>query len=189
MNRYSDEIIDAHGVRLRSLGEADIPAIVTACSDDLTQEWLPLPRPYDEAAARSFVSEMAPTVLASGQGIIRAIEVNGEFCGVIDLRDTDWKVGSTETGYWMGPWARGRGIMARAVSALAEWAFDAQGLHRVQLRAAPGNIGSINTARKAFFIREGLMRQASLTHFGRVDLVLFSRLKNDPRPQFPPLRG
>lgn len=184
MPSFSDEVIDAHGVVLRPLREDDVPAIALACSDPLTQRWLPLPRPYTEDSARVFALEVAPQELATGRAIERAIEVDGEFAGVIGLKNTDWAARSTEAGYWLGPWARGRGVTARALAAITDWALDAQGIDRVEVRVATGNAASLATARKALFVEEGILRRASYTHDGKVDLVVLSRLTDDPRPQF-----
>ena len=89
----------------------------------------------------------------------------------------------TEAGYWLGPWARGRGIAARALDAITDWALDSQGIERVEVLVATGNAASLATARKAKFIEEGTLRRAGYTHDGKVDLVILSRLAHDPRPR------
>lgn len=162
--------------------ESDLPWIVTACNDPVTQRWLPLPRPYSLDDARFFAFELAPHALGSGQGIERAIEVDGQFVGVIGLKSTDRRLRITEAGYWLGPWARGRGIMPRALSALTDWALDRQHMVRVEVRVAPDNLASQATARRSGFIHEGRLRRAGIVHDGRTDLELFSRLVDDPRP-------
>ena len=182
MNTFRDAVIDGYGVRLRALAEPDVGLIARACSDVVTQQWLPLPRPYTEDSARLFALEVGPKALSSGTGIERAIEVNGEFMGVIGLKKTDWSGATTEAGYWLGPWARGQGITAKALSAITEWALDTQGIGRVEVRVAPGNTASLATARKALFVEEGTLRQAGYIHSGPVDLVILSRLGSDPRP-------
>lgn len=184
MHAFADEVITAHGVRLRPLSGADVPAIASACSDELTQRWLPLPRPYTEDSARAFALEVAPQALTSGDGLERAIEVDGAFAGVIGLKGTDWVAGTTEAGYWLGPWARGRGLTARALAAITDWALDTQGIGRVEVRVATDNAASIATAERALFVREGVLRRAGITHDGPVDLVVFSRLGSDLRPRF-----
>lgn len=184
MRTFADEVITAHGVRLRPLSEADVPAIASACADELTQQWLPLPRPYTQESARVFALELAPHALASGEGLERAIEVDGTFAGVIGLKGTDWVAGTTQAGYWLGPWARGQGLTARALAAITDWALDTQGIGRVEVRVAPLNVASIATAERALFVREGVLRRAGFTHDGPVDLVVFSRLGSDVRPQF-----
>lgn len=180
---FSDETIAAFGITLRPFFEADIPRIVEACSDPLTQTWLPLPSPYTHESARSYAFDAAAEVLGTGAGIERAIDIDGEFMGVIGLKATDWRAKSTEAGYWLGPWARGCGIMVRALCAITDWALDAQGLGRVQVLVAPDNIASMATAQRAGFVREGILRRAGVTHAGHVDLVSWSRLVDDPRPR------
>ncbi|MCC6498242.1 MAG: GNAT family N-acetyltransferase [Propionibacteriaceae bacterium] len=156
--------------------------IALACSDTVTQRWLPLPQPYTEDEARIFALQIAPQVLASGSGVERAIEVDGQFVGVIGLKGTDCNVAKTEAGYWLGPWARGRGIAAKALCAITDWALDTQGIGRVEVMVAPGNTASLATARKSLFIEEGTLRRAGHLHDGPVDLVILSRLADDPRP-------
>ncbi len=60
MPSFADEVIKSHGVVLRPLTEDDVPAIAIACSDAQTQQWLPLPRPYTEDAARATPWKLHP---------------------------------------------------------------------------------------------------------------------------------
>ena len=184
MPSFADEVIESYGVVLRPLTDADVPSIAVACSDPQTQKWLPLPRPYTEESARFFALEIAPQELAGGTALERAIEVDGEFVGVIGLKNTDWDVAKTEAGYWLGPWARGRSITARALAAITDWALDTHGIGRVEVLVATGNLASLATARKAMFLEEGTLRRAGYVHDGKVDLVILSRLAEDPRPRF-----
>lgn len=179
---FDDAVIEGYGVRLRPLREGDVPLIAVACSDEVTQRWLPLPQPYNEDSARVFALQIASDELASGAGIERAIEVDGQFMGVIGLKGTDWHALKTEAGYWLGPWARGNGLAARALCAISDWALDTQGLQRVEVLVAIENAASLRTARRALFVVEGTLRRAGYVHEGPVDLVILSRLVNDPRP-------
>lgn len=180
---FHDDIIERHGVRLRPLAEADLPDIVAACNDAVVQQWLPLPAPYREDHARWFALEHAPAARESGEGIERAIEVDGRLCGVIGLKFTNWQVRKSEIGYWLAPWGRGRGIMTRAVCALTDWALETQGMNRIEVLVATGNTASQAVVERAGFQREGLLRAAGHTHDGLVDMVASSRLASDPRPQ------
>ncbi|WP_420176158.1 GNAT family N-acetyltransferase [Luteococcus sp. OSA5] len=183
MQQLTDQTIQAgDGLLLRPLGAGDIPLVARACQDPLTQQWLPLPRPYTEQAARDFVETIASQQLASGNGIERAIERSGEFVGVIGAKKTDWAARKTEVGYWLAPWARGKGVMTRALCAMTDWLLGTQQITRVEVHVAPGNAASLAVARRAGFVREGIMRRAGHTHDGTTDLVLFSRLADDPRP-------
>jgi RimJ/RimL family protein N-acetyltransferase len=176
---FPDAVLTTGRLTLRPLREADQPAIVAAACDPLTQAWLPLPFPYEARHARWFVTEFAPAVLAAGNGIVRAIEMDGELAGCIDFKRTDWAARTTETGYWAVPSFRGRGILTEATAALARWALTDVGLVRVELRAATGNIASQRVAEKAGFQREGVARSAGYTHGGQVDLVIYSLILAD----------
>lgn len=169
----------ATGFRLRDPEPADIDAIARACADPLTQRWLPLPNPYRRSDAAWFVEVFAPEQLGTGDGIVRVIEVEGRLAGVIDLKKTDWRAGTTEIGYWVAPSHRGQRLAGRASSVLADWAMREQGMQRVEIRVAVGNVGSARSAVAAGFRYEGCLRSAGFTHDGRVDLQVYGRTAAD----------
>lgn len=181
---FSETVLRARRFVLRPFTEADIPDVLAACSDELTQRWLPLPDPYTLDAAASFCREKAPWFRESGDGIQFAIASpeTGRLLGNICLKKTDWRARATEIGYWMAPWARGQGLMTQACRTVADWALDEQGFQRVALLAATGNTASAKVAAGAGFRREGVLRNAGITHSGRVDLIAFSKVPEDLRP-------
>jgi RimJ/RimL family protein N-acetyltransferase len=176
---FAQEVLPGDGLELRALGSDDIDDIACACQDELIQKWLPLPRPYTREAARAFVRDIAPHQHTAGHGIVRAIDVGGRLGGVIDLKKTDWAARVTEIGYWVAPWARGHCLAGRASRVLANWALTTQGMERVAIHAATENIASHRAALSAGFTREGIARAAGFTHDGRVDLVVFGKIKAD----------
>ncbi|TWP34032.1 GNAT family N-acetyltransferase [Leekyejoonella antrihumi] len=179
IHRFDDHSLPSDDFGLRAPCASDIDAITQACRDALTQKWLPLPNPYRWADAQRYVEEFAPSQLASGNGIVRVIEVDGEVAGVIDLKKTDWRAATTEIGYWVAPAYRGKGLAGRASALLADWALREQGMQRVEIRAAVGNIGSARAAKAAGFGYEGCLRSAGFTHAGRVDLEVYGRTVED----------
>jgi RimJ/RimL family protein N-acetyltransferase len=169
------------GVVLRPLTGADAPLIATYCTDEQIQRWLPLPNPYTLTDARWFCLEFAPSQRESGRGVVFGIELAGRLAGVIDLKRTDWRARTTEIGYWAAPWARGQGVIRRAVSQLSRWALDDLGFARLEIRVATDNRDSQRVAEAAGFTREGILRNAGFVHAGRVDLVLYSLVDSDTR--------
>ncbi|MDO5287759.1 MAG: GNAT family N-acetyltransferase [Actinomycetia bacterium] len=163
---------------LRALRPDDVPGIVRACRDQQTQRWLPLKRDYDDADARDYI-ELAGPVQSSGDGMLFAIEVAGDFAGAIDLKKTDWVVKSTEIGYWVVPEHRGHGLAGRAASLLADWVLTQMRFERVVIQVAAGNEASLRAARQAGFRFEGVARRAGTTHSGVVDLHVFSKISDD----------
>jgi 8-oxo-dGTP diphosphatase len=123
--------------------------------------------------------DRAPALQASGVGLVRAIERDGDLAGTIDFKRTDWAAGVTELGYMTCPWARSQGVMTEALQAAATWALSDAGLHRVELRIATGNVASRRVAEKAGFEFEGIARSAGYVHAGRVDLAIYSQTTQD----------
>ena len=68
----------------------------------------------------------------------------------------------TEISYAVAPDARGFGVAAEAVDALAIALILEHGFQRIELRVAPGNTASRRVAEKAGFSYEGLLRNAGL---------------------------
>jgi precorrin-6B C5,15-methyltransferase / cobalt-precorrin-6B C5,C15-methyltransferase len=164
---------------LRPFTAADADDVTEACQDAETRRWLPLPRPYTRANAEWFIGTFGPSQRETGAGIVFAIESAGRLAGAIDLKQVNWARRVAEVGYWVAPWARGRGVAAQATRALSEWAIRDHGFERVQLFAAIGNGASQRVAQKAGFVREGVARNACCVPDGRADSILFSLVPAD----------
>ncbi len=166
---------------LRPFTGADIPDTQASCTDELTQRWLPLPHPYTLADAADYCTVKATRARESGDGIHFAVTDtgSGRLLGDVSLKKTNWRALTSEVGYWVAPWARGRGIASEATRAVAEWLLSSRGFERLELRAATGNVASQRAAVNAGFTREGVLRNAGFTHSARVDLVVFSLIPAD----------
>lgn len=178
-DRFPDVVLRTARLTLRAPREDDADAIVAGATDPVTQQWLPLPKPYARAQALSFVRETVPAARATGKGLIRAIDLDGTLAGLIDLKRTDWRHRETEIGYWAAPPARARGVMTEATVALSRWVLTEAAFERVILRIAPGNQASVRVAEKAGFTFEGTARNAGVVHAGRVDLAVYSLIPAD----------
>jgi RimJ/RimL family protein N-acetyltransferase len=176
---FTDAVLTSTRLTLRPFTESDIDAVLVAATDPVTQAWLPLPQPYLREHAHTWCCDTAPSVRASGRGLVRAVEAAGHLVGSIDLKRTDWASGVTEIGYWTTPSARGGGVMTEATTTLARWVLDVMGFERVELRVAQANAASIRVAEKAGFVREGVARSAGYIRAGRVDLVIYSFIRAD----------
>jgi RimJ/RimL family protein N-acetyltransferase len=172
--------IEARTVTLRELTTDDLADIVASCNDPLTHRFVPLlPSPYTEADARTFVLTTAPRQWAAGGAEFAVADPGtGRLLGCVGIHPRGR--GVSEIGYWVAPWARGRGIATDATRAATAWAFS-QGNARIELRTDLENGPSQRIAIAAGYAREGLQRGASPTRDGgRRDLVLWARLATDP---------
>ena len=157
---FDDAVLEGDGFRLRPPGLDDVGRVAEACADEVTQHWLPLPRPYGPAEATGFIEGFAVQALREGTGLVRAIETDGHLVGMVDLKNADWRNQTAEVGYWTAPWARRQGYAVRAVTAASRFAFGDLGLRRLYLFHAVENEGSCAVALAAGFRHEGTLRES-----------------------------
>lgn len=179
MNR---ETIEAAGVRLRLYRDTDADDLATGCDDPLTRRFLPhLPMPYTEVDAHWWITEgSAATWARGGAAYAIADPATDRLLGGIGVDQVSPTRAQGEVGYWVGPWARGRGVATAATSALAGQAL-AHGFARLELLTELENVASQRVALGAGFQREGVRRGAGAQPGGaRHDLVVWARLATDP---------
>jgi RimJ/RimL family protein N-acetyltransferase len=167
---------------------ADVDDITLACQDPELQRWIPVPVPYERAHGQQWVDDTPSSWRADRE--LRWVIVEhqaGAMAGSARDRERDYgsrgvpggPVGAIglhardetmrEVGFWMAPWARGRGIMTDAVRLACQWGFDELGLGRIEWWANVGNDASRRVAQKVGFTMEGTVR-ARLLHRGeRID--------------------
>ncbi|MGY1632357.1 GNAT family N-acetyltransferase [Geodermatophilus sp. SYSU D01186] len=173
------EVVRTDRLVLRPHRPDDEDAVLRACQDPGIQQWIAtVPVPYTRADARAWVADVAPRERAEGRGLPVAVEADGEFVGSGGVHLREGRFGP-EVGYWIAPWARGRGYAAETAHALAEWALGL-GAPRVHLVADVDNTASQIVAERAGFTREGLVRSCLDRRDGtRADAVLFGRVAGD----------
>ena len=107
--------------------------------------------------------------------------VDGAIAGVAGFHGIERSDRSTTIGYWLAAPYQGRGLMTAVVRTLVDHAFDEWRLHRVELRAAPGNRRSRALAERLGFREEGLLREAERFGDEYRDLVLYAMLVSEWR--------
>lgn len=150
---------------LRPLRQDDAAEIARACSDDSIGRWTQVPVPYRLEDAQDFIASKA------GEDHVWAIDVDG-LVGVIGVRRTSATMPgpTTEVGYWVAPWARGRGIATHALIAVRD-ELDRAGYQRIEWEALAGNEASVRVAVKSGFVIEGHRRQGMIQRGRLVDAV------------------
>jgi RimJ/RimL family protein N-acetyltransferase len=147
-------------VTLRAHRLDDVDGVHEQCADPLSRRWTTVPVPYSREDAERFVTEVVPGGWSDGRWAfaVEARDVDGtpRFCGTVELRDQgDLRA---EIAYGAHPWARGRGLMSRALSLLLDWGFDEQRLRTVSWWANVGNWASRRTAWRLGFSCDATVR-------------------------------
>jgi RimJ/RimL family protein N-acetyltransferase len=151
---------------LRPLRAEDAEPIARACADPDIARWTQVPQPYRIEHAREFIRSRA------GEDHVWAIDVDG-LVGVIGVRGTLPALPGPVTGigYWVAPWASGRGVATGALIAVRD-ALAAAGYQRIDWEALAGNEASVRVARKAGFTVEGYRRRGLVQRGRLVDCVV-----------------
>jgi RimJ/RimL family protein N-acetyltransferase len=76
----------------------------------------------------------------------------------------------------------GRGLVTEAVQLMVDYLFATKKQHRVQLVIVPENAASRRIAEKCGFTLEGTARGAFFNDGRNQDVLLYSLLRDDPRP-------
>jgi ribosomal-protein-serine acetyltransferase len=165
------------GARLRLLEEDDAEELYALIDGDRERlaQWLPWAHTQTLEATRAFIRATRRQV-AEDDGMQTALQVGGRIAGVVGVHGVSWQHRSTSIGYWLAEAYTGRGLMTAAVRAYTRHAFGAWRLHRVELRAAVGNVRSQAVAERAGFVREGVLRGAERVGDRYHDLVVFGAL-------------
>ena len=165
-------------VVLDRLTEDDVPRVVLGCTDEASQRWLPLPNPYGEAEASSFIRSRTAAA-ESGNELTFAVRgaQDGVLSGAIGLSQRGYRY-EADIGYWTAPDRRGRGWTARAVRLLARHALTTMPVRRVEVLASVDNVHSQGVARGAGAAYEGVRRRGMPTP-DEGDAAVFSLILTD----------
>jgi ribosomal-protein-alanine N-acetyltransferase len=170
-------------LHVRPLELADAAAADAILGDRQTRRWLPYPEEFGPPDGMTWCTELAARQRDTGDGdhygVLR--REDSHLIGLLWTFRTDWSARTTEVSYAVAPAARGYGVAAEAVDALAIALLLEHGFQRMELRVAAGNNASKRVAEKAGFVYEGLQRNAGRVHGGRVDLEMWSLVAGDLR--------
>lgn len=97
-------------------------------------------------------------------------------CGIISYHRFDWANRASMIGYWLAAHLQGRGIITDSCRAMVDHGFGRLGLHRIEIRCAPGNKKSRMIPERLGFTREAYLRDAEWLYDHYVDLIVYSML-------------
>jgi ribosomal-protein-alanine N-acetyltransferase len=168
-------------VVLREFSDADLPMVRELSTDPYVPLIGTLPSNATRQEARDYIDRQRGR-LAEGTGFSFAIAEAGTGRGIggIGLWLAGLDQGRATAGYAVVPSTRGRGAASAALTALTSFAWTIPRLHRVELYIEPWNTGSLKTAERAGFTREGLLRSHQEIGGRRRDMLLYAAIRADP---------
>ncbi|PFX46519.1 alanine acetyltransferase [Bacillus pseudomycoides] len=100
--------------------------------------------------------------------------------GIIESMDFNQKVNMVSIGYFLAEDYWGKGIATESVRMVVKFLFEEVNVNRIQTEVMPVNEVSKKVLLKNGFIKEGVLRQASLwSGKGVIDLEIYGILKED----------
>jgi RimJ/RimL family protein N-acetyltransferase len=165
-------------VVLREFSAADVAMARELSADPYVPLIGTLPANASQQEALDYIDRQRGR-LAEGAGfsfVIADADTNRALGG-IGLWLASLAQGRATAGYAVTPAARGRGIAAAALTALAPFAWSIQDLYRIELYIEPWNVGSIKSAERAGYEREGLLRSHQEIGGRRRDMLLYALIR------------
>lgn len=161
----------------------DVDDIAYCCQDSMIQHWTTVPTPYCRTDAARFIAGVVAPGWSAETSCTWGIhqDDNSRLVGMIGLDDI--ADNAAEVGFWLGPDARGLGLMNEAVQLVCDYGFAPDGLNlqRIQWHAYFGNTASAAVARRAGFHFEGTFRLGGVQRKTRLDNWQAALLPEDPR--------
>jgi RimJ/RimL family protein N-acetyltransferase len=177
--RPQPTLATADGLLLRPWRAGDAPAVYEVFQDPVMHQWHARTAGSEEEVA-GWIRDWHQAWEEEREAQWAVVDADSDrLLGRVALREIRLGDGTAEVAYWTVPAARGRGVAARATTALARWALDEIGFHRLELLHAVRNEASCRVAMRTGFALEGTKRSAILHPDGWHDMHLHARVRGD----------
>lgn len=110
------------------------------------------------------------------KNVLLAIEVYGQFIGMMGLHDIDHRHGTATTGAWIGKPYQGKGYGVEAKKLLLEYAFNTLNLRKICSNVFEFNDYSLSYSAKCGYREEGRLKKhiyAKGQYWDKVQLAVF----------------
>jgi RimJ/RimL family protein N-acetyltransferase len=175
-------------VSLRQIRESDLDALYDAHADIRNRgEFYPLGVQSEPAFRKTFADG---GFWQKEEGTLLIVTGDNEIAGNIEFFKPVGYLDAFELAYQLYDVAfAGRGYASEAVRLLVDYLFGARKPNRIQLVIVPDNHASRRIADKCGFTLEGTVRGAFFNGGRNQDVLLYSLLRDDPRPWHAPAEG
>ncbi|MDO7908643.1 GNAT family protein [Paenibacillus sp. JX-17] len=167
---------------LRQITAEHLDDVYRIYSDDTVFEYCGIIPKHNQATVKSMIGHFERDYLKKTRikwGIFTQDEPD-RLVGIAEAMEWNSKVNMVTIGYFLARDHWGRGIATEAVQVLVKYLFEVVEVNRIQAEVMPANEASKQVLLKNGFIREGLLRQASVwSGKGIVDLEIYGLLRAD----------
>ena len=166
---------------LRPLKLSDASAIQKAASArKIADTMISLPHPYPPGEAERYIARQQDE-RKTGHSFTFTIEqqVEGLFCGLVEVRDIDREHSQGELSFWLTVEAWGQGYMSEAVQEVVRYVFEDFGLNRLYAYHMTRNPATGRVLEKNGFKQEGLLHQRVRKWGQFEDVALWAILRQE----------
>ena len=180
--------IETERLRLRPPQPGDGPVLFEAIEESLAElraflAWLPwVAAEPSVALSESWCRNSHANFLARKDLPFLIFEKSTELLvGASGLHRPVWETPKVEVGYWVRTSRRGNGMIAEAVSALTQYAFNYLGAVRVELVTDEANARARKVAERCEFLLEGTLRNERRAPDKKLrNTCIYARLRKEP---------
>jgi [ribosomal protein S5]-alanine N-acetyltransferase len=174
-------MLQGRSIELRPVRETDLDALYAAHVAIADRgAYFPLGVRSESAFKREFAES---GFWQREEGTLLLVTPDGELAGHIEFFKPVAYWDAFELSYQLyGDRFAGRGYTTEAVQLLVDYLFGAKKQHRIHLVIVPENAASRRIAEKCGFVLEGTVRGAFFNGGRNQDVLLYSLLRDDPRP-------
>ncbi len=166
------ESFETERLLIRSPLPGDGPEMHAAVNESLREltPWMPWPKEHRtvEDSEASVRRARARFVGREDLMLLLLLKATPTLVGSSGLHRIDWSVPKFEIGYWCRTRFTGQGYVTEAVRGISDFAFDALGARRLEIRCDSRNRPSARVAERAGFRLEGELRNNEVDTNGDV---------------------
>ena len=167
------------GFVLRHIKISDVKSYFESMQDKVSKKGF-MKTPKNLAEAKKEIKEkISEKRKKKPTGETFVIEVNGEYAGYIEINHLNRKYHEHygNVGYCIHPKFRGKGLAAKALKLLVNYAFKKYKLRRIEGTCRIFNKASARTLEKAGFKLEGILRKNKWKNGKYLDDMIWARVR------------
>ncbi|WP_017472135.1 GNAT family N-acetyltransferase [Amphibacillus jilinensis] len=175
-------ILESENLVLRKIEEVHLQEVYTIYDNDKIFEYCGIIPKHNVQTVSKMIGHFDRDFHKKSRvkwGIFQKNQSN-KLVGIIEAMDFNQKVDMVSIGYFLTEDDWGKGIATESVRKLVKFLFEEVNVNRIQAEVMPANEVSKKVLLKNGFIKEGLLRQASLwSGKGVIDLEIYGILRED----------